>query len=73
MKLVNNNNEGVRTAEQQPRLTKLSYARALKVNTYTFKKENLKSHNKRKSSENIKEGLESLRPANRRPHLEIIW
>ena len=71
MKTVHNNNEGIRTTEEQPRLTKPSYAQAVKVNTNTLEKGNSTSHNENKPNTNIKERLRSLILTYRRPKQRI--
>ena len=61
-KLVNDNNEGIRTNEEQPRPTKPSYGQALKANKIIFEKENSTSHNENKRNKNINERLTRLFP-----------
>ena len=72
VKTVVNNNEGSRTTEEQPRLTKASYAQALKSNTNTFEKVNSPNHHENKPNKNINGRLRSFSPANRRPKQGII-
>ena len=61
-KPVNDNNEGIRTNEEQPRPTKPSYGQALKANKIIFEKENSTSHNENKRNKNINERLNHLFP-----------
>ena len=72
VKTVVSNNQGRRTTEEQRRPTKPSYARALKSNTKTFEKSNLRNHHENKPKININERLRSLTPVNRRPKQGII-
>ena len=51
VKIFNNTNEGIRTTEEQPRPTKLSHARAVKINTNTLEKGNSTSQNEKKKQQ----------------------
>ena len=62
VKTVVNNNEGSRITEEQPRLTKPSYAQALRSNTNTFEKVSSTNHHEKKPSKNIIERLRACIP-----------
>ena len=49
---VINNNEGIRTTEEQPRPTKPSYKQTLKYNINVFEKENKKTKRKQTQQKN---------------------